>query len=107
METAVATIPNASSYKKRETMPENNHLSRAEKRRIENEHAIALMEEGIRSGRIKYKDVLKALGDKRSKSPVFVVDREDFEDAMLGQMIEDGLNGEFVSEEEIMAILDE
>jgi len=64
------------------------------------------MEEGIKAGRIKYKDVLKAFGDKKSKRPVFVVDREDFEDAMLGQMIEAGINGEFVSEEEIMAILD-
>ena len=105
METAIIASHNASHTPKFEMTSENKTISRAEKRRLENEHAIELMEEGIRSGRIKYKDVLNALGNKHSKRPVFVVDREDFEDAMLLQLMEDRRDEESVSLEEVLAVL--
>ena len=61
METAVITSRPSSYAPKREVKPENKPLTRAEKRRLGDLHAISLIEEGLKTEDISIDEFLKFL----------------------------------------------
>ena len=98
MQTATATIPTAPRTSRKRAESDDKYLfTRAEAKELLGEYAFSLIDEAKKSG--KDLDVVLDRLDAEN------IDTETFEDTALGQLIEEGLTGEYISEEEFFKFL--
>ena len=96
MDTATITTSNA-PYISQRSKPSVNLMSRTEAKNLLGEYAFSLIDEARKSGK-DLDEVLERLDAEN-------INTEDFEDVAFGLLMEEGLTGEYISEEEFFKLL--
>ena len=95
--TAVRTMPNFARRNGAVVKPPEYLFTRAEAKSLLGEYAFSMIDEARKSG-ADLDEVLDRLDAEG-------INTDDFEDAVLGRMMEESHTGEYVSEEQVMKSL--